>query len=121
MILEKQKEAMILIEGEVKSTIKSKLDIESADFLMRMMSKGFYSDAIGSTIRETASNALDSHRKSGSTDPIIVSLKFNPQGNIEFSVDDFGTGIDEEIVKNVISLYGKSTKRDDANAIGAMG
>ena len=50
------------------------LDLDSAQILMQMLSKNLYSDSIGSTIRECASNALDSHRRAGSKDPIIVSL-----------------------------------------------
>ena len=41
------------------------LDMDSAQVLMQMLSKNLYSDAIGSTIRECASNALDSHRRAG--------------------------------------------------------
>jgi len=121
MILEKQTENLVLSEGTSGDVIKSKLDIESADFLMRMMTKGFYSDAIGSTVRETASNGVDSHRKAGIDDPIVVTLSSNIQGNWEYSVEDVGVGLDHQTVIDVISMYGKSTKRDDANAIGCMG
>lgn len=119
MILEKQTEGLILEEGIVQESTSMVIDAESHIFLMRMLSK-FYSDAIGSLIRETASNALDSHRKSNVSEPIIVGLK-NVNGNLEFSVEDFGEGIDDVIVENVIKKYGKSTKRNDAKALGAFG
>lgn len=120
MIIEKQKEAVILVEGEVQNTVKSTLDLESTDFIMQMLTKGFYSDEIGSTVRETASNAVDSHRKAGIDKPIVVSL-YSENGRHFYSVEDFGLGLDHNTVETVISKYGKSTKRNDANAIGAMG
>jgi HSP90 family molecular chaperone len=122
MILEKQKEASILQKGQSNDSIGMSLDMESANVLMQMLSKNLYSDAIGSTIRECTSNALDSHRRIGDNEtPIIVGLKTNEQGNYEFTVEDFGTGLDDDDVKNIISKYGKSTKRNSNNELGMMG
>ena len=55
MILQKQKEANVLFEGETQQSIGMTLDLDSAQILMQMLSKNLYSDSIGSTIRETAS------------------------------------------------------------------
>lgn len=52
MILEKQKEAQILTNGDLQESIKMSLDLDSAQFLMQMLSKTLYSDSIGSTVRE---------------------------------------------------------------------
>jgi hypothetical protein len=122
MILEKQTQSVVLQEGEqTHESIGMSLDLDSAQVLMQMLSKNLYSDAIGSTIRECASNALDSHRRVGTTDPIIVSFRANKDNNYEFSVEDFGTGLDAEDVKNIISKYGKSTKRNSNTELGMMG
>jgi hypothetical protein len=121
MILEKQKEANILIDGEAKESIGMSLDLDSAQILMQMLSKNLYSDDIGSAIRECASNALDSHRRAGVDDPIIVSFKASTANNYEFCVEDFGTGLNHEDVTNILSKYGKSTKRESNIEIGAMG
>ena len=122
MILEKQTESHILQEGESQETVKMSLDLDSAQVLMQMLSKNLYSDAIGSTIRECASNALDSHRRAGSDKPIIVSFKRNNQADTyEFAVEDFGIGLDADDVVNIISKYGKSTKRDSNTELGMMG
>jgi len=122
MILEKQTEAHILQEGTTQETVKMSLDLDSAQVLMQMLSKNLYSDSIGSTIRECASNALDSHRRVGSDKPIIVSFKRNNQANTyEFAVEDFGIGLDADDVVNIISKYGKSTKRDSNTELGMMG
>jgi anti-sigma regulatory factor (Ser/Thr protein kinase) len=120
MIIKKQREARILQKGETQSSTKMSLDMESAQILMQMLSKNLYSDEVGSAIRECASNALDSHRRAGVTDPIVVSLRV-VDSNWEFSVEDFGIGLDHEDVENIISKYGKSTKRDSANELGMMG
>ena len=122
MILEKQTEAHILQEGESQETVKMSLDLDSAQVLMQMLSKNLYSDAIGSTIRECASNALDSHRRAGSDKPIIVSFKRAAKADtFEFAVEDFGIGLDADDVVNIISKYGKSTKRDSNTELGMMG
>jgi len=118
---ENQKQATVLQTGESQTSIGMSLDSESTQMLMQMLSKNLYSDPIGSTVRECASNALDSHRRAGVTDPIIVSLKINEQNNYEFAVEDFGTGLDADDVENIISKYGKSTKRDSNVELGMMG
>jgi HSP90 family molecular chaperone len=122
MIVEKQKESTIIEEEVSQESIGMSLDLDSAQILMQMLSKNLYSDDIGSTIRECASNALDSHRRAGVHMPIIVSLTVNPtSATYEFSVEDFGIGLDADDVKNIISKYGKSTKRNSATELGMMG
>jgi hypothetical protein len=121
MILEKQTEANILTEGQSQESIGMSLDLDSAQVLMQMLSKNLYSDDIGSTIRECASNALDSHRRAGVDTPIIVSFKSSTDYNYEFCVEDFGIGLDADDVKNIISKYGKSTKRESNTELGMMG
>ncbi len=121
MILEKQKESNVLVDGQSQESIGMSLDLDSAQILMQMLSKNLYSDDIGSAIRECASNALDSHRRAGVDEPIVVSLKASSYNNYEFCVEDFGIGLDAEDVKNIISKYGKSTKRDSATELGMMG
>ena len=121
MRLEKQKQAHVLYSGQKNESIGMSLDMDSAQVLMQMLSKNLYSDAIGSTIRECASNALDSHRRAGVNKPIIVSLVQNDSNNWEFSVEDFGTGLDHYDVENIISKYGKSTKRNSDTELGMMG
>ena len=121
MILEKQTEANVLIDGQAQESIGMSLDLDSAQILMQMLSKNLYSDDIGSAIRECASNALDSHRRAGVDEPIVVSFKPSAASNYEFCVEDFGIGLDADDVKNIISKYGKSTKRNSATELGMMG
>jgi hypothetical protein len=121
MILEKQKEAMVFADGEINESIGMSLDLDSAQILMQMLSKNLYSDSIGSTIRECASNALDSHRRACVEDPIVVSFKLDDNNNYYFSVEDFGVGLNDDDVRNIISKYGKSTKRNSNTELGMMG
>lgn len=121
MINEKQSDVEILSTGNSEESIGMSLDLDSAQMLMQMLSKNLYSDGIGSTIRECASNALDSHRRAGVKDPIIVSFKINDSSNYEFSVEDFGVGLDDDDVANIISKYGKSTKRNSNTELGMFG
>lgn len=120
MILENQKQSEILETDFSEDTISMSLDLDSAQVLMQMLSKGLYSDQIGSTIRETASNALDSHRRTNTDTPIIVSIVQNDNG-YEFTVEDFGSGLDADDIENIISKYGKSSKRNSATEIGMFG
>jgi hypothetical protein len=121
MRLENQKQSNVLSSGLANKSIGMSLDLDSAQVLMQMLSKNLYSDSIGSTVRECASNALDSHRRAGVDKPIIVSLVRNEHNNYEFSVEDFGIGLDDNDVEKIISKYGKSTKRDSDNELGMMG
>jgi len=121
MILEQQKQSKVLQTGQNNESIGMSLDLDSAQVLMQMLSKNLYSDSIGSTVRECASNALDSHRRAGVTKPIVVSLVRNDSANYEFSVEDFGTGLDHDDVTNILSKYGKSTKRSSNNELGMFG
>jgi hypothetical protein len=121
MILEKQTESNVLTEGQAQESIGMSLDLDSAQILMQMLSKNLYSDDIGSAIRECASNALDSHRRAGVSEPIVVSFKSSSANNYEFCVEDFGIGLDADDVKNIISKYGKSTKRNSNTELGMMG
>lgn len=121
MILEKQKQSKVLQAGQDNKSIGMSLDLDSAQVLMQMLSKNLYSDSIGSAVRECTSNALDSHRRAGVTKPIVVSLAINENRNYEFSVEDFGTGLDHDDVEKIISKYGKSTKRNSNTELGMMG
>lgn len=121
MIPTQQKEAQVLVAGDADNSMRMELDLESADMLMMMLSKNLYADGIGSTIRELASNALDSHRRAGVNKPIVITLKPNKDSNYEFSVEDFGVGLDDDDVRDIIRKYGKSLAREEANALGLMG
>ena len=90
---------------EFAKTIMNNNENNKKDNESRSTSKNLYSDAVGSTIRECASNALDSHRRACVDKPIVVSFRVNHEtNNYEFSVEDFGTGLNDDDVKRNIDL-----------------
>lgn len=111
-------------ESEVigtEETISMSIDSSDQAALMMILSENLYKDAIGSLVRESASNALDTHKEAGTTDPIIVKLEMNSSYNYVYSVQDFGTGISPEKVKNILSKYAASTKRNSNDYLGYFG
>lgn len=118
---QEQKQALVLKSGNNTQSVGMTLDSESTHVLMQMLSKNLYSDPVGSTVRETVSNALDSHRRIGSKEPILVKLDKSIRNTFEFSVEDFGAGLDNDDVENIISKYGKSTKRNTNDELGMFG
>lgn len=103
-------------EDEIKMSITSDESV-----LMMILSQNLYSDPIGSIIRELSSNALDAKVEANNDEPIIVSLGVDATRKTWFKVQDFGTGISPEKMKNVISKFGESTKRQSVNQLGFFG
>lgn len=116
MIANTQKNESVFEDLDNSTSIGMSIDMDSANTLMQMLSTNLYSDPVGSTIREVTSNALDSHRRAGVDEPIIVTLT-----DKLFSVEDFGLGLDNDDVENIISKYGKSTKRNSSVELGMFG
>lgn len=78
-----------------------------------------YSDPERAVIREYSTNAYDAQVEAGYTGPIEVTLPsaLTPQ----FTVRDYGTGLDESDIQRVYSRYGKSTKRATNDQNGMLG
>jgi hypothetical protein len=78
-----------------------------------------YSDAILAVLREYSTNALDAHRESGYTGPIMVTV---PSGlRPTFTVEDFGVGMSTDTLLDLYSSYGASTKRGTNEQTGMLG
>lgn len=94
--------------------------MEANEFSFRVLSDGLYQNKIGSMVRETACNGLDSHTMAGKVDtPIRIHLPdtYEPW----YSVQDFGIGLDDLGVRDTFATYFRSTKRTDNSAVGAFG
>ena len=88
--------------------------------MFSMLSDGLYSDKVGAIVREVACNAYDSHIEAGCEDiPIEITVPNNMTH--EFSVEDFGVGMDEVTVRSVFAGYFNSSKRDNNEVTGAFG
>lgn len=110
----------------------SKFDVESSGIkssnfkiafnkkMFEMLSSGIYSDNLVATIRELSCNAWDAHQLAGKKD-IPFDIHLPNQLELYFEVKDYGTGIDNDKIKDIYTTYGASTKDQDNVAIGCFG
>lgn len=86
----------------------------------RILSDGLYSRKIEAIVRELSCNAYDSHVMAGKVDvPFTVCLP--DEWASEFSVEDFGVGLDDQEIDSIYTSYFTSTKTDSNDVIGALG
>lgn len=109
------------------ATVESNMDGESGKFtldassmahLMGVLSK-LYADSELAVVREYLTNAYDSHIEAGTTRPVEVTLPSRWYSN--YSIRDFGVGMDVDDIKNTYSKYGASTKRTSNKYVGTLG
>lgn len=91
---------------------------EDQAFIMATLTS-LYGDENTAVIRETSSNAIDSHVASGQTRPVEITLP--DRYTNQFVVEDFGLGMSKDEIRSVYSKYGRSTKRKSNSQIGAFG
>lgn len=98
----------------------TEFSIDDTAHAFELLLKNLYSNPIPSCVRETISNAWDSHTAAGKQDtPIIVTAptRLDPT----FTVQDFGTGISPEKFKNVVTRIFCSDKTNSDDLIGGYG
>lgn len=78
-----------------------------------------YSRPVEAVLREYSTNALDSHIDAGVTRPIEVTLPTSARP--ELKIQDFGLGLSVDDLRDIYSMYGRSTKRDSNAATGQLG
>lgn len=97
--------------------------------IFKILSDSLYSDKISSIVRELSCNARDSHVATGKgVVPFDIHLPvynkkflFNDENEMYFSVKDYGTGLSEEEIYNLYTVYGESNKRQSNEYIGGFG
>jgi hypothetical protein len=113
---------------KIESNIDNEMEtytIEANEVMFEMLSSDIYEDKIGALIRELSTNACDSMIEAGKLNPD------NPEHGLYdvhlptilepyFSIRDYGTGLDEEGIKNVFT-YGKSNRRNSNYYSGLLG
>lgn len=117
---------MIITENKSKRVVQSHdfnsvnctIDAEDMRYVASLL-RNNYSNTRLAVVREISANALDANLEAKSDRRIEVKLPTSM--NPTFAVRDFGGGLSEEDVFGLYSKYGKSTKRDSNNYIGAFG
>lgn len=92
---------------------------EFNETMFDMMSSKTYTDPIRAVIRELSCNALDAHTVAGNAKPFVLHLPTTHEP--WFEITDNGTGMDDNEINTLFTMYGGSNKRGDNRTIGALG
>lgn len=117
MIIAKEKNKRAVQSHDFQS-VNCTIDAEDMRYVASLL-RNNYSKPILAVIREITANALDANAEASSKRSVEISIpsSLSPV----FSVRDFGGGLSQEDIFGLYSKYGKSTKRDSNNYIGAFG
>ena len=94
--------------------------IENSAKLFGILSSGIYKDKILAVIRELSCNAYDAHID-GKKKHVPFKLRLPTRLDPVFYVEDEGTGIDPTQIGKIYWTYGRSSKTDSNDQIGALG
>lgn len=115
------KNAVKTFKSEDIISSKMGVSIETADLLAMYLRDKIYSDKILAPIREYICNAWDAHVESGNTDKFVEVKTIKFGSTYQWSVRDYGMGLDEDDVRNVFGIFGESTKRHSNKLVGTFG
>ena len=99
-------------------SVNCTIDAEDMRYVASLL-RNNYSNTRLAVVREISANAIDANREANSAHQIEVKVPNSMSPT--FAVRDFGGGLSEEDVFGLYSKYGKSTKRESNNYIGAFG
>tara|TARA_B100001094_G_scaffold57552_2_gene53078 strand:- start:1768 stop:4086 length:2319 start_codon:yes stop_codon:yes gene_type:complete len=116
MIIDKNKKT--IVQSHDFKSVNCTIDAEDMRYVASLL-RNNYSNTQLAVIREISANALDANIEANSKRRIEVTLPTSM--NNVFAVRDFGGGLSQEDVFGLYSKYGKSTKRESNNYIGAFG
>lgn len=106
----------------IVESLQAGIDDANLPVIIYILSTNFYSNPLGSLIRELTSNSYDANIDNEVDEPVYVSLRYdteNSQWYLEFK--DFGKGMTPEIMQNVFMKWGSSTKRGSNLTLGGYG
>lgn len=113
--------------GEIKEN-KVGIDRQNIDFIATLLTSNLYSNPFESFLRETISNAYDSHVEAKTDQPIILMISGKNTYNYRYgkepydvSIRDYGVGISPERFQKIYTNIGSSTKRESNAYIGGWG
>lgn len=117
MIIPQQK-TNIVLDNSVQN-FELSIKNETIGKLVSLLSTSLYQNPLKAFVRETVSNAYDSHLEAGQTEkPIVVNYDI---ANNTLSIRDYGVGLSPERIREVYSFVGGSTKSDTNEQIGGFG
>lgn len=97
------------------------LDQKSSNFLLSSLTH-LYSTPVLAALREYFSNAVDAHTDAPTEKKIRVDfLNTHKDGQKFLKVQDFGVGMDLEVMTKVYTQYGASTRRKNNKTRGGFG
>ena len=113
--------------GDIKEN-RVGIDRSNIDFITTLLTSNLYSRPLESFLRETVSNAYDSHVEAGTDEHILLLIEdndtwnnFNLDRTLKISIRDYGTGVSPERFEKIYRNIGSSTKRESNDYIGMFG
>ena len=97
------------------------IDKSNIDFITTILTSNLYSNPLESFLRETISNAYDSHVEAGTDEHILLLIQETGYKNYTISIRDYGVGISPERFEKIYRNIGSSTKRESNDYIGMFG
>ena len=117
MIITQDKNKQVVQSHDFDS-VNCTIDAEDMRYVASLL-RNNYSNPTLAVVREISANALDANLEANASRKVEVTVP--SQLNPHFVVRDFGGGLSQEDIFGLYSKYGKSTKRDSNNYIGAFG
>lgn len=110
----------VTVSGTVDNSqsISMGIDGDGIGHIMSVLSNQ-YSNRTLAVLREYSCNAHDSHVEAKASRPVEISLPSDL--NPSLIVQDFGMGLTKDEIVKVFGTYGKSTKRNSNDVVGALG
>jgi len=112
-----QQKRDVSVCGDFKT---SGFKINASAKAFEILSSNIYTNKVAAVIREYSCNAYDAHVAAGNQDrQFDVNLPTSLDST--FSVRDYGTGLNEQQVREIFTTYFQSTKTNSNDFIGALG